>query len=225
MQTCYCCNRSATSREHVPPKCLFPKKDPTSNIDYRNNLLTVPSCEAHNQAKTHDDEYLRAVLTMCVSAEPIAAHHFGSTVLRGAKDYPRLLQGIISDWQTVYVQKSTDAAVHETIATEVDRARVERSLKHVALGIYFHEFNMKYCGNIDVFPFFLADLEEPNGAYNTSMLKIKTICDETFQDLPRYGSAPTIFYYQKYFEKGGQGLLHLVFYGGIRICCLLGAKS
>jgi hypothetical protein len=221
MQTCYCCDDPATSREHVPPKCIFPKNEPERNINYRNNLLTVPSCETHNQTKTHDDEYLRAVLTMCIGADEVASQHFSDTVLRGAKDRPRLLRGIVSNSQTVYVKKSEETLPSETIATEIDRARVVRSLEQVALGVFFHQFGVRYFGKVDIFPFFLADLSEPDGIYNSAMLRVKNICDQTFQDLPRMGSAPDIFYYQTYFDKIGSGLIHLVFYGGVRTCCLL----
>lgn len=224
MQTCYCCPKAATSREHVPPKCIFPKKSPKTSIDYRSSLLTVPSCDLHNQAKSHDDEYLRTVLTTCISSNEIATQHFVSTALRGAKDRPGLIRGILSERQNVYVQNKVDTALEETLAIGVDRGRIERSLRQIVLGLYYHECEEKYNGSIDVFPFFLADLNEPNGTYNNSMLRIKLACDQVFMSLPNYGSAPDIFYYQKYFEKGVGSLLHLVFYGGVRICCLLGAK-
>jgi hypothetical protein len=225
MSTCYCCHEQATSREHVPPKCIFPRKVPNVQRDYRRNLFTVPSCELHNQAKTHDDEYLRAVLTMCLAANKAATQHFKTTVLRGAREHPSLIRGILSNHQTVYVKQKANTEPFETIATEVDRSRIESSLKQIALGVYFYEFETIYDGNIEVFPFFLADLAEPDSTYNNSMLKIKNTCDQVFRFSPRQGSAPDIFYYQMYFEEGGGGLLNLVFYGGVQICCLLGASS
>lgn len=221
MQTCYCCDDLATSREHVPPKCIFPKADPKTNINYRENLLTVPSCEAHNQTKTRDDEYLRAVLTMCIGADAVASRYFSESVLRGAIDRPNLLRGIFSKSQTVYVKEKSDTHLSETVATEINRERVERSLEHVALGIFFHQFGVKHRGTVDIFPFFLGDLANPDGVYNSAMLRVKNICDQTFRHLPRIGLAPDIFYYQTYFDKTGAGLIHLVFYGGVRTCCLL----
>jgi hypothetical protein len=59
--TCYMCDQPATSKEHVPPRCLFPKGQ-------RDRLITVPSCDTHNREKSQDDEYLRDVLNMTLQA-------------------------------------------------------------------------------------------------------------------------------------------------------------
>ncbi len=47
---CAYCGQPATSRDHVPPKCIFPEN--------RHNLITVPACENHNQSKSNLDELL-----------------------------------------------------------------------------------------------------------------------------------------------------------------------
>jgi hypothetical protein len=58
------CEMAATSREHVPPLCIFPEmKDMQDGTDYRQNLITVPACDAHNLKKSADDEYLQLILT------------------------------------------------------------------------------------------------------------------------------------------------------------------
>ncbi len=54
-QYCYWCGEPATSKEHVPPKCLFPEdKDikPILNETFREHLITVPSCDKHNLSKS-----------------------------------------------------------------------------------------------------------------------------------------------------------------------------
>jgi hypothetical protein len=61
--TCYYqnCNKYHSTKEHIPPKCFFPS-------DQRKQLLTVPSCKAHNNDKSGDDMY---VLThICLNASP-----------------------------------------------------------------------------------------------------------------------------------------------------------
>jgi hypothetical protein len=68
---CYCCNALATTREHVPPQCFFPKKKhlPVGSKNYRRELITVPSCERHNTERSHDDEYAAAVVVATVESE------------------------------------------------------------------------------------------------------------------------------------------------------------
>ena len=55
---CYMCDSYAVTVEHVPPACLFPEKKDSKDIDFRKNLITVPSCEIHNSKKSDDDEFL-----------------------------------------------------------------------------------------------------------------------------------------------------------------------
>jgi len=82
MSKCYRCDAEATSDEHVPPKCLFPEKKDLPEEDYRKNLITVPSCEAHNTARSHDDEYLFCVLVASYENNPVARQHFETKIIR-----------------------------------------------------------------------------------------------------------------------------------------------
>ncbi len=49
---CYLCPAPATTRDHVPPKCIFPDPLPA-------NLITVPCCYSCNNGFSKDDEFLR----------------------------------------------------------------------------------------------------------------------------------------------------------------------
>ncbi|AXH64146.2 MULTISPECIES: hypothetical protein [Providencia] len=64
IERCYYCGNPATTREHVPPKCFFPKGS---------NLITVPSCEIHNNDKSHIDEIMRVFLMGCSPYKPYEA--------------------------------------------------------------------------------------------------------------------------------------------------------
>lgn len=55
------CNKKGSTKEHIPPKSFFPE-------DERNQLLTVKSCEKHNNSKSHDDQYVLAHI--CLNSSP-----------------------------------------------------------------------------------------------------------------------------------------------------------
>ncbi|WP_092685598.1 hypothetical protein [Albimonas donghaensis] len=55
------CTAQGTTKEHVPPKSFFPKGE-------RDQLLTVKSCEKHNNQKSKDDIYVLAQI--CMNASP-----------------------------------------------------------------------------------------------------------------------------------------------------------
>ncbi len=61
--TCYFqgCNEKGTTKEHIPPRSFFPDGE-------NEQLLTVKSCEHHNNAKSKDDFYVLAQI--CMNASP-----------------------------------------------------------------------------------------------------------------------------------------------------------
>ena len=83
-QSCYMCDNLATTKEHVPPKCLFPEKKDLKDIslDLRKGLIKVPSCVDHNCKKSGDDEYLLNVLSMTIQTGKYGLLNFESKVMR-----------------------------------------------------------------------------------------------------------------------------------------------
>lgn len=61
--TCYFqgCTEKGTTKEHIPPRAFFPSGE-------MEQLLTVKSCEKHNNAKSKDDLYVLAQI--CINASP-----------------------------------------------------------------------------------------------------------------------------------------------------------
>jgi hypothetical protein len=57
VRECVFCGAPATTRDHVPPECLYPSPPPP-------NLITVPACEGCNHSFHLDDEWLRLALTV-----------------------------------------------------------------------------------------------------------------------------------------------------------------
>jgi hypothetical protein len=61
--TCYFqgCTEKGITKEHIPPRSFFPDGE-------KEQLLTVKSCERHNNAKSKDDLYVLAQI--CMNASP-----------------------------------------------------------------------------------------------------------------------------------------------------------
>lgn len=61
--TCYFqgCTELGVTKEHIPPRSFFP-------VGEKEQLLTVRSCEKHNNAKSKDDLYVLAQI--CMNASP-----------------------------------------------------------------------------------------------------------------------------------------------------------
>lgn len=75
----YCGSKDNITREHAPPKALFPKPRP-------HNLITVPVCESCNGEKSSDDEYFTWYLNVHYPVHNnVAVKKNIKSILRGMK--------------------------------------------------------------------------------------------------------------------------------------------
>jgi len=58
------CDANGTTNDHVPPKCIFPKLKDSGGVNYRSNLIKIPSCEAHNLEVSGDDQVFFILIAM-----------------------------------------------------------------------------------------------------------------------------------------------------------------
>jgi len=131
---CYACTQPATSAEHVPPRCIFPElKD--AGIDYRKNLITVPSCDLHNTAKSHDDEFLLFALVVHFQNNQAGNDHFFTKVMRAVGRAPAAFQKMIADSFPV------SGASGEGAALQFNRVRFDREIEMIVRALYFYHTN------------------------------------------------------------------------------------
>ncbi len=73
--TCYFqgCNEQGITKEHIPPRSFFPDGE-------KEQLLTVKSCEKHNNEKSKDDLYVLAQICMYASPSNRAGEVFANKV-------------------------------------------------------------------------------------------------------------------------------------------------
>jgi len=110
---CYECgislNKDTLTREHVPPKCLFPKSDKIS-------LITVPSCIEHNGGKSGDDENFLQIISLQILANEkgknIATNKAVKSILRSRKRTKSLAR----DATLVYVDEEKNGRLKPTFA-------------------------------------------------------------------------------------------------------------
>lgn len=142
-ELCYWCGRPATSREHVPPKCLFPEGKDLEGIDrknYRKNLITVPSCDAHNLRKSNDDEYLLVCLASRVGNNIAAYLHTCTKVRRARERNPFLIN--IEEEDTVEAQNIQFPVEW----ANVNMLRLFHSFEAIARALYYYDFGVCFNG-------------------------------------------------------------------------------
>lgn len=200
--SCYQCDATATGREHVPPKCLFPR-----NMD-RSRLITVPSCSKHNNDTSQADEYLKFLLGAIASDVPpsiIASAARGA--VRLAEKRSRNIQrfGFKWDEQTLVIGNEF------TVDIELLRAGLEK----MARALYFdhHGGHRKLRIPLHVLPLFLPVDNASDVHFRADVERLRS---QTAQDMERYpkaGGHQQIFAYQM-FESSTTVMMNMQFYGG-----------
>ncbi len=218
-KTCYMCEKDATSREHVPPKCLFPKKkDLHKGANFKKRLITVPSCDEHNSKKSTDDEYLLYVLAISASSNDIGQNVSLKKVMRAIDRKPYLASQLLLKSMDVFIQNTKTSKIDKSIAIKVDRQRVNSALEHLSRGLFFHHFGTKWYGTVLVRPNFLFSMSDGFRETNNQVKKTNDRSEKTFSTKDIYGENPDVFKYNAVDEgPNKEKFMRLYFYNGSRV--------
>ena len=133
------CDAPATSREHVPPKCIFP-----DDAHLRKNLIKVPSCDAHNLRKSKDDELLRHVLACAPANNDLALRVVERGVMPSWERRPHILETFLPNLTPL---KFGD---YVTASFTIDINRFEASIRAIVRGLFFADTNKKLLADLIV---------------------------------------------------------------------------
>lgn len=215
------CDQKTTSREHVPPRCLFPElKDLPIGYDFRKNLITVPSCDIHNSEKSKDDEFLMFLFSTALKGNEHKQRHFDTKVARAYRKNPRADREFMQERSSVIVEKE-DGTKTLTEAFPVNILRFNKCMHHIACGIYFDRTGCKCLGPPTVLTDAFAKIEGPDADRTHRLLQDGTRkCAEEFASLTTHGANRLIFQYKLESDNEGNNAVHLVFYEGISVAVL-----
>lgn len=208
------CTAPGTSKEHVPPRSLFPEqKDLPIDRDLRRNLITVRSCDAHNIEKSNEDVFLLLGLTLSISNNDVAMHHIRTKITRAIQKDPKLFGRFAQ--ASAPVTAVNGAVALDTLMVKVDNRRFLRALDHVARGLFRHEFRQRFEGRCSILPDFMLFAERQMNERNAYALgQVKPAFDS---QLPK-GSNREVFNYT-FLPRDDQGkvALRMQFYRGSNV--------
>lgn len=211
--TCYMCDKPGTSREHVPAKSIFPEGKDTPGDDYRQSLIMVPSCDAHNCAKSSDDEYLMQVLPMSLGLNQVAADHLGAKVSRSLARNRAAADAFKAGSKPLLVHDIVEDVWFEAPSLSVDVERITRVLEMNARAIYFHHNKVKLTGAINVKSnFVMMPSQRGNDLINELFLR----ADHMLKGSLKHGANPDVFYY-RIDREGELELIEFTFYGSSKV--------
>jgi hypothetical protein len=209
--TCYFCDAAATSREHIPPACLFPEaKDLDDGVDYRKELITVTSCDHHNSSRSRDDEYLQLILIFGYFNNAAARRHFNTKIVRALTRRPAMLAALYANQTPVVV----DAV--PTVAVDVDRMRFNAALERVCQGLCVAQEGRRWGKPIEIHtPVLLAMNDSDADEIDRLTTNLSKAVMGILKGAEKRGANAEIFWYQLRVDEGKDRMLcRMVFDGG-----------
>jgi hypothetical protein len=190
------CEREATSKEHVPPKCLFPDgKDVGSNVDLRKNLITVPSCDLHNIHKSNHDAFLMYLLVCELKENHVVKAMLIKKLERATKRNPSLYKSIVENAKDV-VLETKDGFIKST-EVPVDINRIDECFDHIARGIFYHETGSSWFEGIKFFYDFIFETNvETAVEINRKNFEFAVYVKAELAHLPSAGENMKVFNYK-----------------------------
>lgn len=130
-QCVFCGDNPATTRDHVPPKGIFPPPRP-------GDLITVPACLGCNQATSGDDEDFRARLSLAVGVDSPLKEAFWEEARRTIKHNNRLKMGLVESTRDVWVKSPGGIIVDKGLTFGWPKESRERVILKITKGLYYH---------------------------------------------------------------------------------------
>jgi hypothetical protein len=133
--TCaYCGNVQGITRDHIPPRNLFPK--PRSS-----DLITVPCCEACRDGWSDDDEYFRlhaisARVANNPSAQKICTQIESSLKKAKKKGFANML---LNNFCEVPIHSQGGIYLGHADALRIDEKRISRVMSRIVKGLFYEE--------------------------------------------------------------------------------------
>jgi hypothetical protein len=219
---CYMCEMPATSVEHVPAKCFFPEtKDLSPGMDLRRNLFTVPSCDAHNSAKSKDDQYLWQIMLGARGLNECGQRLLRTKGVRSITRRPASMAELMGGADLAAIYDFEIGAWLPTGVMHFNGERVYSVLRHFARALYFWHFKSRWLGIVKLMPNFV---KFSRSAADRDWQKVIQLSAGVMKDRPRYGDNPDVFYYQEVSDSHSGALMSATFYGGLTVTCVFSAE-
>jgi hypothetical protein len=159
---------------------------------------------------------------MNIPNNPTASGHFSTEVFRAIQRRPSLIRKFTEKQIPVKVEDTQTGEIHETLALQVDRRRLENALEMIGCALYFHHFKTSWKGIVSAYPNFLLARTEPNAhELNEPMENMAALAEEFLLKEPRYGENQDVFSYQVATgQSPAETIMLLRFYEGSRVTLL-----
>lgn len=141
---CFICGKKATTRDNIPPACIFPYPAPT-------DLVRVPACKQHNEGSSKDDEYFRFFVSANALGSNQAHEIIRDRIIEKAKSKPKLLNSIIkSAYKQIEIRTPAGIILGYRPGFKYDRKRIYIIFNKIVRGLFYHHFKKRLLNEYEV---------------------------------------------------------------------------
>lgn len=131
---CVYCGLKATSKDHVPPKQMFPEPRP-------DNLETVPACTKCNNSSGKDEEYFLATFMFSeVGVSGAGKKLWQERLHRRYKEDLGLRRKIVQNLSPKDIYTPYGIFIGKRMTIELDMNRIYRTIRKIIKGLYYIEY-------------------------------------------------------------------------------------
>jgi len=163
-QCAYCGDGGILTKDHIPPKGIFPKPRPV-------NLITVPACpRCHSQQTSRDDEYFRNTLNVSedlsnhpgvLGVQPVVLRSFSNPNKSG------MFADFLKSIRLLEEATPSGMATKSKFGFEADMVRIRRVVQRILLGLFYHHRQHRIPPGYDALVFNEESLQTWPGDYFT----------------------------------------------------------
>lgn len=144
----YCGSLESGTRDHVPPKCLFPRPRPLDTV-------TVPACKSCNKSYQKDDEYFAVAMGAQGYGEDPEAARVWKTIIRPMLAHsPRFRRMIARNMIDVPVYTPAGILLPGRRLIRFEAPRIDRVVRRIVRGLLWYHYQQRPTGDVEleVFP-------------------------------------------------------------------------
>lgn len=134
-QCAFCGLEKPITRDHIPPKALFPDPKPQ-------DLITVPCCEGCRAGWSDDDEYFRfIVISSCAELGDERVERVNQTLLRSFKKETKagFAAMVRESLRQIEIMSPGGIYLRDAGGIAVEKRRIDRVADRILRGLFWHE--------------------------------------------------------------------------------------
>jgi hypothetical protein len=129
----YCGTEAPTTRDHIPPKGIFPDPRPA-------DLITVASCARCNHGASADDDRFRAYLSLHVGTDTVTTQRLWERAIRGIRRNRQLHSRLLQEMEPTWLTTPSGVIQGRGVLGRWDSDAHDKTVERMIRGLYFRHY-------------------------------------------------------------------------------------